>query len=198
MRTALMENPQVDDSALVEQSLAGDQLAFQRLVERHQTRLFSLVRHYTRNAVEIEDLVQETLLKAYARLTSFQSQSSFYTWLYRIATNTILDWLKRQGRNPVQAVEDIEVSMPASPRAVMRPDARLAQEEIARITQEILAELPEIFRTVLVLREFEDLAYQEIADVLGISIGTVESRLFRARARFKDRLLQRHPEFAQE
>jgi RNA polymerase sigma-70 factor, ECF subfamily len=198
MRTALMENPQVDDSALVAQSLAGDQLAFQRLVERHQTRLFSLVRHYTRNAVEIEDLVQETLLKAYARLASFQSQSSFYTWLYRIATNTILDWLKRQGRNPVQSVEDIEVSMPASPRAVMRPDARLAQEEIARITQEILAELPEIFRTVLVLREFEDLAYQEIADVLGISIGTVESRLFRARARFKDRLLQRHPEFAQE
>ena len=193
-----MENPQVDDSALVAQSLAGDQLAFQRLVERHQTRLFSLVRHYTRNAVEIEDLVQETLLKAYARLASFQSQSSFYTWLYRIATNTILDWLKRQGRNPVQSVEDIEVSMSASPRAVMRPDARLAQEEIARITQEILAELPEIFRTVLVLREFEDLAYQEIADVLGISIGTVESRLFRARARFKDRLLQRHPEFAQE
>ncbi len=193
-----MENPQVDDSALVEQSLAGDQLAFQRLVERHQSRLFSLVRHYTHSAVEIEDLVQETLLKAYARLTSFQSQSSFYTWLYRIATNTILDWLKRQGRNPVQAVEDIEVSMPASPRAVMRPDARLAQEEIARITQEILAELPEIFRTVLVLREFEDLAYQEIADVLGISIGTVESRLFRARARFKDRLLQRYPEFAQE
>ena len=176
-----MENPQVEDASLVQEALAGDQRSFQRLIERHQTRLFSLVRHYTRNPVEIEDLVQDTLLKAYARLSSFQSQSSFYTWLYRIATNTILDWLKRQGRNPVQHVEDVEVAAPAAQRAVMRPDARLAQEEIARITQEVLADLPEIFRTVLVLREFEDLQYQEIADVLGISIGTVESRLFRAR-----------------
>lgn len=192
-----MQNPQVEDETLVRATLAGDQLAFQRLVERHQDRLFALVRHYTRNPVEIEDLVQETLLKAFARLASFQSQSSFFTWLYRIATNTILDWLKRQGRNPVQPVEDIEVASGAVPPAIMRPDARLAREEIARITQEVLAELPEIFRTVLVLREFEDLAYQEIADVLGISIGTVESRLFRARARFKERLLQRHPEFAQ-
>jgi RNA polymerase sigma-70 factor (ECF subfamily) len=75
------------------------------------------------------------------------------------------------------------------------PDARMEQEEIAAITQEVLEELPEIFRTVLVLREFEELAYQDIADVLGISIGTVESRLFRARARFRDKLIALHPEF---
>jgi len=197
MRLALMETPQIEDAELVLATLGGDQRAFQILVERHQPRLFSLVRHYTRNPVEIEDLVQDTLLKAFARLASFQSQSSFYTWIYRIATNTILDWLKRQGRNPVQAVEDVEIAAPSAHRSVMRPDARLAQEEIACITQAILEELPEIFRTVLILREFEDLAYQEIADVLGISIGTVESRLFRARARFKERLLQKYPDFAQ-
>ena len=106
------------------------------------------------------------------------------------------------GRSPVQAVEDPELS--ASPvRAhagsgvsIAGPDARLRREEVARITAEVLAELPEIFRTVLVLREFEDLSYQQMADVLGISIGTVESRLFRARARFKEAMIRLHPEFA--
>jgi RNA polymerase sigma-70 factor (ECF subfamily) len=147
--------------------------------------------------VEVEDLVQDTLLKAYSRLSSFQRQSSFYTWLYRIGTNTILDWLKRQGRNPVQAVEDPELAPARDSVTVMRPEGRLEQQETARITHEVMQELPEIFRTVLILREFEDLAYQDIADVLGISIGTVESRLFRARARFKQKILQLYPEFAQ-
>ena len=79
----------------------------------------------------------------------------------------------------------------------MRPDAHLESEEIVKITHEVLDELPEIFRTVLIMREFESLAYQEIADTLGISIGTVESRLFRARARFKQKLIQMYPDFAQ-
>jgi RNA polymerase sigma-70 factor (ECF subfamily) len=158
------------------------------------------VRHYTRNQYEIEDVVQETFLKAYSRLDSFQHQSSFYTWIYRIAVNTILDFLKRRGRSPVTAVEDLEVvqsgvSQPSS--RVMSPDARLQREEIQQITQKILEGMPEIFRTVLVMREFEEMAYQDIADVLGISIGTVESRLFRARARFKEKLLQLHPEYGE-
>ncbi len=98
----------------------------------------------------------------------------------------------------MQAVEDLEaVPLPAS-ASIQSPSATLEREELARITQEVLEELPEIFRTVLVLREYEDMAYQDIADLLGISIGTVESRLFRARARFKERLLQRHPEFGSE
>jgi RNA polymerase sigma-70 factor (ECF subfamily) len=162
--------------------------------------MFGLVRHYTRNPVEIEDIVQDTFLKAFTRLKSFQQQSSFYTWLCRIAINTALDFHKRHGRNPVQAVEDLELSQAAhqashSGTSIQAPDARLEREEIQRITQAVLHELPEIFRTVLVLREFEELAYQDMADVLGISIGTVESRLFRARARFKEKLLQMHPEF---
>ena len=194
-----MEKPRsgMEDAQLVEQVLAGDPAAFEELVERYQTRLFGLARHYTKNPVEVEDLVQDTLLKAYSRLSSFQRQSSFYTWLYRIGTNTILDWLKRQGRNPVQSVEDPEMSPGRDSVSVVRPEGQLEQEEIAAITKQVMGELPEIFRTVLVLREFEDLAYQEIADVLGISIGTVESRLFRARARFKQKLLQLHPEYAQ-
>jgi RNA polymerase sigma-70 factor (ECF subfamily) len=80
----------------------------------------------------------------------------------------------------------------------MSPHTQLDKREVARVTHAVLEELPEIFRTVLVMREFDDLSYQEIADTLGISIGTVESRLFRARAKFKDKLLQMHPEFGQE
>ena len=193
-----MEQEATDDTSLVEEALGGNRASFQLLVERYEQRVFNLIRHYTRSPVEIEDLAQETFLKVYRRLGSFQRQSSFYTWLYRIAVNTILDSLKRRGRSPVQAVEDLE-AVPAAPAvASPSPSAALEREEIARITHSVLEELPEIFRTVLVLREYEEMAYQDIADQLGISIGTVESRLFRARARFKERLLQKHPEFGNE
>jgi RNA polymerase sigma-70 factor (ECF subfamily) len=202
MAHATMQQPQMEDQGLVAATLAGDSEAFQVLVERYQTRLFGLVRHYTRSAVEVEDIVQETFLKAYSRLATFQQSSAFYTWLYRIAVNTILDLKKRKSRSPIQPMaEPEELGAPASEateRMTVRRDAQLERAEIADITHRVLAELPDIFRTVLVMREFEDLAYQEIADVLEISIGTVESRLFRARARFKQKLLQMHPEFALE
>ena len=198
MEATLMEPAAVEDASLVQETLAGSQASFQTLIERYQGRVFALARHYTRNPVDIEDLVQETFLKAYGRLDSFQHQSSFFTWLYRIAVNTILDSMKRRGRSPVQAVEDPEVLATPAPTQISGPSSGIEREEITRITHEVLDELPEIFRTVLVMREFEDLAYQDIADVLGIPIGTVESRLFRARARFKERLLQKHPEFGQE
>lgn len=198
MDARVTEPRTAEDVQLVQETLAGNQASFQLLVERYQARMFALARNYTKSPVEIEDLVQETFLKAFTRLASFQHQSSFYTWLYRIGTNTILDWMKRRGRSPVTSVEEPELLGDGVRTKVVAPDARLQQSEIARITHEVLEELPEIFRTVLVMREFDEMAYQDIADVLGISIGTVESRLFRARARFKDKLLQLHPEFALE
>jgi RNA polymerase sigma-70 factor (ECF subfamily) len=193
-----MEPVQAEDENLVRETLAGSQASFQLLVERYQDRIFALARHYTRNAVEIEDLVQDTFLKAFSRLETFQGQSSFFTWLYRIAVNTILDGLKRRGRSPVRAVEDPELLATPGPTRISGPSANMEREEIARVTHAVLDELPDIFRTVLVMREFEEMAYQDIADVLQISIGTVESRLFRARAKFKDKLLQMHPEFGQD
>ncbi len=193
-----MEQEAADDTCLVQETLAGHQASFQLLVERYQSRMFALARHYTKNPVEIEDLVQEAFLKAYTRLDTFQHQASFYTWLYRIATNTILDWMKRRGRSPVTSVEDPEVLPEPSKIKVAAPDAQMERAEIAKITHAVLEHLPEIFRQVLVMREFEEMAYQDIADVLGISIGTVESRLFRARAKFKEKLLQLHPEFGQD
>ena len=195
METGTVEQTKAEDARLVKETLAGNQLSFQLLVERYQDRLFALTRHYTRNLVEIEDIVQEAFLKAYRRLDSFDHRSSFYTWIYRIATNTVLDVLKRKGRSPVQAVEDPELVKDAKPVQGVAPDAGLEREEVARITHEVLDHLPEIFRTVLIMREFDQMAYQEIADVLAISIGTVESRLFRARARFKEKLLSLYPEF---
>jgi len=202
MPVAMMQPAAREDVQLVEEALSGNALSFQLLVERYQERIFALARRYTKSAVEVEDIAQDTFLKAYRRLETFQRQSSFSTWLYRIAVNTALDFLKRMGRSPVRAVEDPELTAePARGQAgsgvhVDAPEARLQREEIARVTHAVLEELPEIFRTVLVLRELEQLSYQEMAEVLGISIGTVESRLFRARARFKDALLRLHPEFA--
>lgn len=194
-----------EDGDLVRATLDGDAAAFEVLVGRYQRRLFGLVRHYTRSAAEVEDIVQDTFLKAYSRLSTFQQSSSFYTWLYRIAVNTILDVMKRHGRSPVTAVEDPELLQGSgtgaedatAARLQVRPDARLERQEIADITRGVMEELPEIFRTVLVMRELEQMAYQDIADTLEISIGTVESRLFRARAKFKQKLLKLHPEFAQ-
>ncbi len=203
MAVLAMQSAPKQDLSLIAETLAGNQLSFQLLVERYQGRMFSLVRRYTRSPVEAEDIVQDVFLKAYSRLESFQRQSSFYTWLTRIAINTALDFLKRAGRSPVQGVEDPELVQTGgeigTPRtaAVPAPEARLEREEIVAITAEVLEELPEIFRTVLVLREFEERSYQDIADVLGISIGTVESRLFRARARFRDKLLALYPEFGE-
>lgn len=195
----------IEDAHLVQATLAGDAGAFEGLVGRYERRLFGLVRHYTRSAAEVEDIVQDTFLKAYSRLDTFQQTSSFYTWLYRIAVNTILDAMKRRGRSPVTAVEDPELVQRSgsgaddatAARLQVRPDARLERAEIAAITRGVMDELPEIFRTVLVMRELEQMTYQDIADTLEISIGTVESRLFRARAKFKQKLLKLHPEFAQ-
>jgi len=196
-----MQEQERPDEMLVQETLGGSREAFQCLVERHQSRVFGLVRHYMRNSAEVEDLVQDTFLKAFSRLETFQSQSSFYTWLYRIAKNSVLDHLKRKGRSPVVAMEDPEENLggvgEGRSTRLPQPDAHLIQSEIGDVTRSVLEELPDIFRDVLILRELEGLSYQEIAETLDVSIGTVESRIFRARAKFKAKLLQQHPEFVE-
>ncbi|MEZ5979182.1 MAG: sigma-70 family RNA polymerase sigma factor [Planctomycetota bacterium] len=195
------QTPVDEDLRLVEATLAGDRDAFAELVERHSPRLFGVVRGYTRIHAEVEDVVQETFLKAFSKLDTFKGEALFSTWLLRIAVNTARDLLKRRGRSPVSAVEDPEVVTGAEVElhaAIQAPSVQIERHEIARITEEVLDELPEVFRTVLVMREFEEQSYQDIADTLGVSIGTIESRLFRARARFKEALLRLHPEVAGE
>ncbi len=191
-----------EDARLVAETLAGSEAAFATLVERHQDRLFGLIRHYVRGQAEVEDVVQEAFLKAFSKLNTYQSRSSFSTWLQRIAVNTALDLHKRRGRSPVQTVEDPEATGgpldPTAQGSLPPPDKGLESAELREITQSVLEKVPEVFRNVLVLREFEELSYLEIAELLDVSIGTVESRLSRARSRFREALLELHPELHRE
>lgn len=202
-RETAAERSQAEDVELVARTLRGEQVAFESLVEKYQSRLFGLARQYTRSTVEVEDLVQDTFLKAYSKLETYRAESSFSTWLMRIAVNSSLDLRKRFSRSPVTSVEDPEELLGAEttgPRAggFPAPDEGLTRAELAAVTEQALSQLPDAFRTVLVLREFEELSYVEIAEMLEISIGTVESRLFRARARFRDALCEIQPELFDE
>lgn len=192
---ALARTVEADDATLIAAALAGSEQAFAALIGRYQDRLFRLLSRYTRDAVECEDLAQEVFLKVFRKLHTFQQDSAFYTWLYRIAVNTATDHCSRQSRRRLQLVEDEVVLDSGKPRREPEAiDEPLLAHELAQVTRAVLDQLPEKYRTILVLREYEDLSYTEIAAVLGINLGTVESRLFRARQRFKEALERRYPE----
>lgn len=188
-----------DDVDLVSRIGAGSQAAFEALTRRYQDRIFRLVGRFSRDPQEVEDIVQDVFVKVYRRLETFTFQASFYTWLYRIAVNTATDAAHRTRRNPVHHVEDPaawqDQARSSSPGTLesTSPDAELLADEVREATRRVLQTLPDKFRTILILREYEDLAYEEIAQVLDISIGTVESRLFRARARFRDKIQRMYP-----
>jgi RNA polymerase sigma-70 factor (ECF subfamily) len=203
----------VDDSELIRRAigpraldparaphLGGDE-AFAELIRRYEGQIFRLIDRFTRDSQETEDLAQEVFLKVYRKLHTFQFNSSFYTWIYRIAANTASDFASRRKRRRVTLaddVSDLDTGGENDPRDRSRdresPADPLMRSEMERITRDILATLPVKYRTILVLREYEDLSYTEMAEVLGCSIGTVESRLFRARQRFKAELVRLHPE----
>lgn len=173
----------------------GSEAAFVQLVERYQDRVFRLVSRYTRDHSECEDLAQEVFLRVFRKLHTFQGESQFFTWLYRIAVNAANDLVSKVSRRRLRLVEDEFLDVPGDERATQyAPDAPLERAELARVTQELVNELPEKFRTVILLREYEDLSYTEMAEVLGCRIGTVESRLFRARQRFRALLEERYPD----
>lgn len=192
---ALARNVEADDQALIAAVLDGSEPAFAALIGRYQDRVFRLLSRYSRDAAECEDLAQEVFLKVFRKLHTFQQDSAFYTWLYRITVNTATDHLSRSGRRRLHLVEDdgaLDQGQPRSqPEEVGQP---LLDAELAQVTRAILDRLPEKYRTILVLREYEDLSYTDIAGVLGIQLGTVESRLFRARQRFKQALERLYPE----
>jgi RNA polymerase sigma-70 factor (ECF subfamily) len=192
---ALKQPDRTDDAALIEAVLRGEEDAFAALVTRYQDRIHRLLARLCRDSGETEDLAQEVFVKVYRKLHTFQHDASFYTWVYRIAVNTATDHLTRARRRRLHLVED-PGTLDDGERA--SDDAGSAQPvldaELRDVTRALLDRLPEKYRTILVLREYEDLSYTEIAQVLQCSIGTVESRLFRARQRFKDALERRHPE----
>jgi RNA polymerase sigma-70 factor (ECF subfamily) len=190
---ALKQRPETSDPDLIAAVLDGSEAAFGALVDRYQDRVFRLLGRYCRDAVEREDLAQEVFLKVFRKLHTFKQDSQFFTWVYRIAVNAATDHLSRASTRRLRLVEDAEVFHRVDEDRE-NPTAPLEVEELAQITRAVIDQLPEKFRTILVLREFEGLSYTEIAAVLDCQLGTVESRLFRARKRFKDAMSQQHPE----
>ena len=183
-----------DDLALVVRCQAGDSEAFNQLVTRYRNRAFSMVYNMVRNEQDAWELSQDGFLKAWKSIARFRGQSSFYTWFYRILMNVTIDWLRRkhvQGGNEFDdsiGLRDIEPSATTAPRAELQPAARLSDKEIRTRIDAAIDKLSADHRTAIVLREFDGLEYQEIADAMGCSIGTVMSRLFYARKKLQNLL----------
>lgn len=191
---ALKLQRETSDQELIAAVLDGSEAAFGALVDRYKDRLFRLLSRYCRDHVECEDLAQDVFLKVFRKLDTFQQESAFFTWLYRIAVNTATDHLSRAGSRRLRLVEDSVLDLGERDRDAESPSAPLEASELANATRTILGKLPEKYRTILILREYEDLSYTEISEVLQCNIGTVESRLFRARQRFKEALERDHPD----
>jgi RNA polymerase sigma-70 factor (ECF subfamily) len=173
------------DQQLVERVQKGDKRAFDLLVIKYQHKIMGLISRYVNDNSEIEDVAQEAFIKAYRALPRFRGDSAFYTWLYRIAINTAKNYLVARSRRPPGRdvdVEDAEYFDSASSlRDVESPENVLYGEELKLVVETAIKELPEDLRTAVSLREFDGLSYEDIADVMECPVGTVRSRIFRAR-----------------
>ena len=179
------ENREIDHE-LVLRAQRGDKRAFGLLVDKYQRKLARLLSRMVRDQAEIEDIVQDTFIKAYRALPNFRGDSAFYTWLYRIGINTAKNYLVSMGRRPTVStgveIEDAENFEGADElRTMETPESSLMTKQIAQTVNDAVANLPEDLRTAITLREIEGLSYEEIATVMDCPIGTVRSRIFRAR-----------------
>jgi RNA polymerase sigma-70 factor (ECF subfamily) len=174
------------DQQLVERVQRGDKAAFDLLVVKYQRKIFRLLSRLIRDTAEIEDVAQEAFVKAYRALPNFRGDSAFYTWLYRIAINTAKNYLVSQGRRtPTSTQADVEDAETFDDgdhlRDLNTPDSMLVTKQVAEAVNRAIDRLPEDLRTAIVLRELEGLSYEEIAESMQCPIGTVRSRIFRAR-----------------
>lgn len=174
------------DHELVLRAQRGDKRAFGLLVDKYQRKLGRLLSRMIRDQSEIEDVVQESFIKAYRALPNFRGDSAFYTWLYRIGINTAKNYLVSMGRRPTVStdieIEDAENFEDGNElRTTETPESSMMTKQIAQTVNDTVESLPEELRTAITLREIEGLSYEEIATVMGCPIGTVRSRIFRAR-----------------
>jgi RNA polymerase sigma-70 factor (ECF subfamily) len=175
------------DTDLVERMRAGDADALRDVVARYQKRIFALVYGIVRDHHEVEDVAQEVFLKVFYKIHAFDRRSKFFTWLYRVAANAAKDHVKKRSRRPaVPLDENADLAGDGD-----SPEGRAAARETQAMVRGAIDALPPRYREILTLRELEGLGYNEIAEVLQISIGTVESRLHRARKKLEKRL-ERH------
>ena len=181
------------DQQLVERAQRGDKRAFELLVEKYQRKLGRLLARFIRDPAEVEDVTQEAFIKAYRALPAFRGDSAFYTWLYRIGINTAKNYLMALGRRAPTSTEveaeDAEGFEDAEQlRDINTPESMLLSKEIATTVNAAIEELPEELRTAIQLREIEGMSYEDIARIMDCPIGTVRSRIFRAREAIAERL----------
>ena len=180
------------DQTLVEQVQRGDKQAFDVLVLKYQNKIIQLVNRYVRDSDEARDVAQEAFIKAYRAIGRFRGESAFYTWLYRIAINTAKNYLVASGRRPPRSdiyAQDAEQYEGASGlKEYATPERLLQKDEIQSAIAEAIDDLPDDLRTAITLRELEGLSYEEIAQTMDCPIGTVRSRIFRARDAIDKRL----------
>ena len=180
------------DQALVERVQRGDKAAFDVLVRKYQHKIVKLVTRYVHDATEALDVSQEAFIKAYRAIHGFRGDSAFYTWLYRIAINTAKNHLVAEGRRPLEHGVDLQdpeqYDMQARLRDVDTPERLLLTDEIQRTVEQAIEQLPEDLRTAIVLREIEGMSYEQIAEAMSCPVGTVRSRIFRAREAIDEKL----------
>ena len=181
------------DQALVERAQRGDKHAFELLVLKYQRKLGRLLSRFIRDPAEVEDVAQEAFIKAYRALPSFRGDSAFYTWLYRIGINTAKNYLVAMGRRAPTTTEfDSEEAENFEDGDQLRdlntPEAELMTRQIASTVNQTLEALPDELRTAITLREIEGMSYEDIASVMNCPIGTVRSRIFRARETIAEKL----------
>ncbi len=183
-----------DEGSLVAAARAGDLSAFEQLVSRYDGKIFRLARNITQNREDAEDVMQEAFLKSFAHLNEFQGDSRFYTWLVRITVNEALMKLRKRRPNQVPLDEAIETEEDLMPREIEdwgpTPEQRYAQTELRGILSDVIARLDPGFRIVFLLRDVEDFSTEETAQLLGLSVPAVKSRLLRARLRLRQMLNQ--------
>ena len=181
------------DQQLVERAQHGDKHAFGLLVAKYQRKLARLLSRFIRDATEVEDVTQEAFIKAYRALPSFRGDSAFYTWLYRIGINTAKNYLVAQGRRaptttPMDAEEAENMGEGEQLQDLNTPENQMMSRKVAESVNQTLGQLPEELRTAITLREIEGLSYEDIASIMNCPIGTVRSRIFRAREAIADQL----------
>jgi len=180
------------DQLLVERVQKGDKRAFDLLIQKYQHRIVSLVSRYVSDSSEAQDVAQEAFIKAYRAIGRFRGDSAFYTWLYRIAINTAKNWIVARNRRPpasdIDAVDAEQYGMSGRLKDISTPENEMLREEIERTVYGTIAELPEDLRTAIMLREMDGMSYNEIATTMECPIGTVRSRIFRAREAIDEKL----------
>lgn len=173
------------DQKLVAKVKLGDKAAFDLLVIKYQNKVASVVSRYVSDYHEVADVTQEAFIKAYRAIPNFRGDSAFYTWIYRIAINCAKNYLQARGRRPVAAsieVEDAEAVLGhESLKDNASPEKLLGKDQLESVIKQSIASLPEDLRIALTLREFDNLSYEEIAEIMECPVGTVRSRIFRAR-----------------